>query len=51
MECREVVFKTCLVLGSSSPPGYTPRDDLRPEATVPDWWRDPWAMHDAERGA
>jgi tRNA-Thr(GGU) m(6)t(6)A37 methyltransferase TsaA len=31
--------------------GYTPRDDLRPEATVPVWLRDLWAMHDTERGA
>ena len=29
--------------------GYTPRDDLRPEATVPDWLEALWALHDAER--
>lgn len=29
--------------------GYTPRDDLRPEATVPDWLEALWAAHDAER--
>lgn len=30
--------------------GYTPRDDLHPEARVPDWLTRLWAIHDAERG-
>ena len=30
--------------------GYTPRDDLRPEATVPGWLEALWAAHDEERG-
>ncbi|MGH2614493.1 MAG: TrmO family methyltransferase domain-containing protein, partial [Thermomicrobiales bacterium] len=30
--------------------GYTPRDDLRPDATVPEWLTTLWALHDAERG-
>jgi tRNA-Thr(GGU) m(6)t(6)A37 methyltransferase TsaA len=30
--------------------GYTPRDDLRPEASVPMWLEALWAAHDAERG-
>lgn len=29
--------------------GYTPRDDLHPDATVPEWLTTLWAMHDAER--
>jgi tRNA-Thr(GGU) m(6)t(6)A37 methyltransferase TsaA len=29
--------------------GYTPRDDLRPKATVPPWLEALWAIHDAER--
>jgi tRNA-Thr(GGU) m(6)t(6)A37 methyltransferase TsaA len=29
--------------------GYTPRDDVRPEATVPEWLEALWALHDAER--
>jgi tRNA-Thr(GGU) m(6)t(6)A37 methyltransferase TsaA len=29
--------------------GYTPRDDLRPEATIPDWLTALWGFHDAER--
>jgi tRNA-Thr(GGU) m(6)t(6)A37 methyltransferase TsaA len=29
--------------------GYAPRDDLRPEATVPEWLEALWALHDAER--
>jgi len=29
--------------------GYTPRDDLRPDATVPEWLETLWALHDAER--
>jgi tRNA-Thr(GGU) m(6)t(6)A37 methyltransferase TsaA len=29
--------------------GYTPRDDLRAEATVPEWLERLWASHDAER--
>jgi tRNA (adenine37-N6)-methyltransferase len=31
--------------------GYAPRDDLRPEATVPEWLQELWSLHDAERGA
>ncbi len=31
--------------------GYSPRDELRPEATVPDWLERLWATHDAERAA
>jgi tRNA (adenine37-N6)-methyltransferase len=30
--------------------GYAPRDDLRPEATVPAWLTTLWAMHDEEHG-
>lgn len=30
--------------------GYYPRDELRPEATVPPWLTDLWAKHDVERG-
>ena len=30
--------------------GYYLRDELRPDATVPDWLRRLWATHDAERG-
>ncbi len=29
--------------------GYSPRDELRPEATVPSWLTTLWAEHDAER--
>jgi tRNA-Thr(GGU) m(6)t(6)A37 methyltransferase TsaA len=29
--------------------GYTTRDNLRPEATNPEWLERLWAMHDAER--
>jgi tRNA (Thr-GGU) A37 N-methylase len=29
--------------------GYAPRDELRPEATVPEWLTDLWASHDAQR--
>jgi tRNA-Thr(GGU) m(6)t(6)A37 methyltransferase TsaA len=29
--------------------GYTPRDDLRADATVPDWLAALWQAHDAER--
>ena len=29
--------------------GYAPRDDLRLEATVPEWLERLWAAHDAER--
>jgi len=29
--------------------GYSPRDELRPEATVPPWLTALWAEHDAER--
>jgi tRNA (adenine37-N6)-methyltransferase len=29
--------------------GYTPRDDLRPDATVPRWLEHLWALHDKER--
>jgi tRNA-Thr(GGU) m(6)t(6)A37 methyltransferase TsaA len=31
--------------------GYAPRDDLRPDATVPAWLERLWATHDAERGS
>lgn len=31
--------------------GYAPRDDLRPDATVPPWLEMLWAGHDAERGS
>lgn len=31
--------------------GYTLRDDLRPDATVPEWLERLWAKHDAERAA
>src|SRR3954454_7432063 len=31
--------------------GYTPRDDLHPDATVPEWLTWLWAIHDAERGS
>jgi tRNA (adenine37-N6)-methyltransferase len=30
--------------------GYTPRDDLHAEATIPAWLETLWATHDAERG-
>src|SRR5687767_6613074 len=30
--------------------GYAPRDDLRTDATVPDWLEALWSAHDAERG-
>jgi tRNA-Thr(GGU) m(6)t(6)A37 methyltransferase TsaA len=30
--------------------GYAPRDDLRPDATAPEWLETLWALHDAERG-
>src|SRR5215213_11687164 len=30
--------------------GYAPRDDLRPDATVPEWLETLWSAHDAERG-
>jgi tRNA (Thr-GGU) A37 N-methylase len=30
--------------------GYAPRDDLRQDATVPDWLERLWSAHDAERG-
>ena len=30
--------------------GYSLRDELRPDATVPDWLRRLWAGHDATRG-
>ena len=29
--------------------GYAPRDDLRPDATVPDWLESLWSAHDNER--
>ncbi len=29
--------------------GYSPRDELRPDATVPSWLTALWADHDAER--
>jgi tRNA-Thr(GGU) m(6)t(6)A37 methyltransferase TsaA len=29
--------------------GYAPRDDLHPEATVPDWLNHLWSIHDTER--
>jgi tRNA-Thr(GGU) m(6)t(6)A37 methyltransferase TsaA len=29
--------------------GYTPRDDLHPDATVPNWLQRLWALHDNER--
>jgi tRNA-Thr(GGU) m(6)t(6)A37 methyltransferase TsaA len=29
--------------------GYTPRDDVRPDATVPDWLQHLWGIHDRER--
>ena len=29
--------------------GYAPRDDLHPDATVPDWLTHLWSIHDAER--
>lgn len=29
--------------------GYTPRDDLRLDATVPAWLQRLWALHDSER--
>lgn len=29
--------------------GYTPRDDLRPDASVPEWLEALWTRHDAER--
>jgi tRNA-Thr(GGU) m(6)t(6)A37 methyltransferase TsaA len=31
--------------------GYYPRDEMRPDATVPDWLTALWLRHDAERGA
>jgi tRNA-Thr(GGU) m(6)t(6)A37 methyltransferase TsaA len=31
--------------------GYSPRDELRPDATVPRWLLDLWRLHDTERGA
>lgn len=31
--------------------GYAPRSDSHPEATVPGWLVDLWAMHDRERGS
>lgn len=31
--------------------GYYPRDELRPDATVPAWLTELWRRHDAERGA
>lgn len=30
--------------------GYSPRDELHPDATVPAWLEALWAIHDAERG-
>lgn len=30
--------------------GYAPRDELRPNATVPGWLSDLWHRHDRERG-
>ena len=30
--------------------GYAPRDDLRPDASVPEWLEALWTFHDAERG-
>jgi tRNA (adenine37-N6)-methyltransferase len=30
--------------------GYSPRDDLHADATVPEWLTALWTMHDAERG-
>lgn len=30
--------------------GYTPRDDVHPDATVPDWLLQLWDFHDRERG-
>lgn len=30
--------------------GYSPRDELRPEATVPSWLQRLWETHDQERG-
>ena len=30
--------------------GYAPRDDLRPDATVPAWLTTLWTLHDQERG-
>ena len=30
--------------------GYNPRDDLRADATVPEWLETLWRAHDAERG-
>ena len=30
--------------------GYSLRDELRADATVPGWLRRLWARHDAERG-
>jgi len=30
--------------------GYSPRDELRPEATVPDWLSELWASHDERSG-
>ncbi len=30
--------------------GYAPRDDLRPDATVPSWLTTLWTLHDEERG-
>lgn len=31
--------------------GYYLRDELRPDATAPDWLRRLWAQHDVERGS
>ncbi len=31
--------------------GYYPRDELRPDATVPAWLTDLWVHHDAERNS
>jgi tRNA (Thr-GGU) A37 N-methylase len=30
--------------------GYSPRDELRPDATVPDWLSELWRIHDRDRG-
>ncbi|MDQ3044805.1 MAG: TrmO family methyltransferase [Chloroflexota bacterium] len=30
--------------------GYFPRDENRPDATIPDWLEMLWAHHDEERG-
>ena len=31
--------------------GYTPRDDVHADATVPDWLQRLWSLHDDERGS